>query len=114
MEGIMSDKTKSTNFFKKAFSLQYISLPLSLLSLLLSLLVVFMPLVSYTLAIHHASISLFFIAFILSLSGLIIEIVKLIKNEQSAFSIQIAIVMFSLFIVCIVAPLTINAYSIVG
>ncbi len=110
----MSDKTKSSNFFKKAFSLQYISLPLSILSLLLSLLVVFMPLASYTLAVHHAAISLFFIAFILSLSGIIIEVIKLIKNDQSTFSIQLAIVMFSLFIVCIVAPLTINAYSIIA
>lgn len=113
MENNFKSKKGNSNFLKKAFSLEYVSIPLSVFSLVLSLLVVFMPLASYTLPVYKASISLFFIAFIFSLSGIIIEFIKNIKNDKSSFNVQLAISMFSLFIVCIIAPLTINAYSFI-
>ena len=102
------NKSSSANFFKKAFSLEYISLPLAFFSLILNLLVIFMLLANYSQEIHYATISLFFISFILALSGVVIEFIKIIRGQKAVVNVQLVAVMFAIFISCIVAPITLN------
>ena len=91
-------ESENKNLVKKIFSLTHISLFLSVLSLLFSFLVAFLPLVSYTMETIKAIAALFFFAFFIGLAGLIIEIFNHAKTKQTVPLLHLVLSILSIVV----------------
>ncbi len=95
-------------FFKDLFTMEYISLFLTVLSIFFSFLVGMIPLFNASPSAFAAVAVFFLFSFCLALGGLVVEVVKVVKNKQFNFNLQIILVIASLLIACLVLPLTAN------
>ena len=93
---------KACNFFKEAFGLNYVSITLSVMSVLFTMLMGFIPLVSSTLEAFHAVAAFFFLGFGAAFAGLIIEAVKMIISKKAQFNINLVFVICALVLSSVV------------
>ena len=91
-------ESENKNLVKKIFSLTHISLFLSVISLLFSFLVAFLPLVSQTMETINAIAALFFFAFFIGLTGLIIEIFNPAKTKQTVPLLHLVLSILSIVV----------------
>lgn len=100
--------SQASEFFKTAFSMEYLSLSLSIIAIFFSLFIGFLPLVSGTEGTYITVAIFFFIAFSCGFAGLVLESIKMIKEKKFVFSVQLFVVIVALMIICLVGPLTLN------
>lgn len=100
--------SQAGEFFKTAFSMEYLSLSLSIIAIFFSLFIGFLPLVSGTQGTYITVAIFFFIAFSCAFAGLVLESIKMIREKKFVFSVQLFVVIVALMIVCLVGPLTLN------
>lgn len=91
-------KSCNCSFLKDAFSLNNISLPLSIFSVLFSLLAGFISIVGSTYGAYITFAVFAFIGIALSISSFVIEAIKMVKNKNFQFNIQIVFVIVSLVV----------------
>ncbi|MGN0748659.1 MAG: hypothetical protein ACI4L1_03195 [Christensenellales bacterium] len=96
----MKDSNKN-NFFKSAFSLNFLPITLSIISMFLTMFVKFIPLVSYSSSSYKAVGALFFISFGVALAGLVIEIIKMAKEKRFIFSVSLILPLVAIAILAI-------------
>ena len=89
---------KQSNFFKSLFSLENISIVFSIVSLIMSFFVAFIPYVASSADAVSAVASMFFFAFAFAITGLVFEILKHFKKTQFVFGIHILLVIISLIV----------------
>ncbi len=96
------------SFFKNLFTLEYISLFLTVLSIFFSFLVGLIPLFTASPSAFAAVAVFFLFSFCLAFSGLVVEVVKFVKNKQFNLNLQIILVFVSLLVACLVLPISVN------
>ncbi len=100
------------SFFKELFSLNNVSLFLSICSIFLTLILGLTTLVAKTKGAFIAVAIFFVFGFMLGFAGLIVEIVKMVKQKHFSFSVHFVLSIVSLFLICFVGPLTTNLYPV--
>ena len=90
------------SFLKDAFNLNNISLPLSVFSVLFSLVAGFISIVGTTYGAYITFAIFAFFGIALAVSSLVIETIKMVKNKSAQFNIQIVFVVVSLVISALV------------
>lgn len=95
-------ESSSSNFFKEVFSLNYLSITLSVFSVLFTMLMGFIPLVSATRATYQAVGAFFFLGFGFALAGLVLEAVKMAINKKVQFNVNLVFVITALVLSAVV------------
>lgn len=91
---------KAKVFFAKAFSLEHVSISLSIVSLFLTIFVKLVPLSGTVAGIATACV-FYVLSLCCGITGLIVEVVKMARQRSFVFSVHLVVVLVALLIASI-------------